>query len=428
MKRTLTLLAVFVSMTVSAIAQWAAMGSGLNGQVRALAVHNNTLYAGGNFGNPAYVAKWNASSGTWSVAGNGLNGMVYSLATHGGKLYAAGMFTANGASTSCKYVAVLNESNSTWEQVGSLTNFGTCLYSDGTTLYLGGAFSGTVAKVAQLTGTNWVQVGTTSTLSSIPRAITKFGGSLYIAGEFTGILAKLNGTTWQNIGSGASLAGVGYSLSSHAGYLYVGGKFSGSSLNLIRYNGTSFSSPFNSVNDSVFTMTSSGYWLFGGGAFTTSPSTGGSLPRFFKTNGASPFDAVGGFNATVYSTVNWNGRIVVGGRFSTAGTLAANNIAISSTTIDINELEDAVVSKEFFPNPMVSAAVARFTTKEYLKNASLLIIDQQGRTVREIPSDRMGNDLSIEFPIDRNGLSAGVYYYFLTSEGRSVVSDKFIVQ
>jgi hypothetical protein len=65
---------------------WSALGSGMNSDVRALAVSGSTLYAGGAFTsaggtNANNIAQWNGSS--WSPLGSGVNDYVYALAVSG---------------------------------------------------------------------------------------------------------------------------------------------------------------------------------------------------------------------------------------------------------------------------------------------------------------------------------------------------------
>jgi len=80
---------------------WSALGSGMNGEVTALAVMpNGDLVAGGWFttagGVPANrVARWNGSA--WSALGSGMNDWVYALAVMpSGDLLAGGNFTTAG--------------------------------------------------------------------------------------------------------------------------------------------------------------------------------------------------------------------------------------------------------------------------------------------------------------------------------------------
>ncbi|MFZ2655501.1 MAG: hypothetical protein WAX69_11285, partial [Victivallales bacterium] len=62
---------------------WISMGSNTNGAVNALAFYSDEIYAGGDFteigGETAnYVAKWDGT--TWSALGTGMDGSVKALA------------------------------------------------------------------------------------------------------------------------------------------------------------------------------------------------------------------------------------------------------------------------------------------------------------------------------------------------------------
>ncbi|MBE2180549.1 MAG: hypothetical protein IAE97_08770, partial [Chthoniobacterales bacterium] len=82
---------------------WSALGSGMNGDVSALAVSGSDVYAGGWFttagGNSASnIAKWNGSS--WSALGSGVNSGLNALAVSGCELYAGGEFSTAGGRVS----------------------------------------------------------------------------------------------------------------------------------------------------------------------------------------------------------------------------------------------------------------------------------------------------------------------------------------
>jgi hypothetical protein len=87
---------------------WSTLGGDLTGIVRALAVYNGDLIAGGNFSAvPEFtiaenIARWDGAA--WSAMGSGTNGGVYALAVNGGSLYAGGLFTVAGGRSSY-YVA-----------------------------------------------------------------------------------------------------------------------------------------------------------------------------------------------------------------------------------------------------------------------------------------------------------------------------------
>jgi hypothetical protein len=86
---------------------WTPVGSGVNGEIMALAAHGGDLYAAGSFelvdGIPANsIAKWDGA--VWTPLGSGLNSEVKALAAVGNDLYAGGLFTTAGANVSA-YIA-----------------------------------------------------------------------------------------------------------------------------------------------------------------------------------------------------------------------------------------------------------------------------------------------------------------------------------
>jgi hypothetical protein len=85
---------------------WHALGNGLGTAgtfipaVRAIAIKNGAVYAGGGFINSGSqfitnLAVWNGS--TWSSVGGGVNGIVFALAFNGSDLYVGGAFSQAGA-------------------------------------------------------------------------------------------------------------------------------------------------------------------------------------------------------------------------------------------------------------------------------------------------------------------------------------------
>ena len=113
---------------------WSALGAGMNHVVQALAVDSSgNLYAGGQFITAEgvtvnRVARWNGSSTTpsWSGLGTGMNGNVSALAVDSsGNLYAGGYFTTAGG-VATNYFAKWNGSSTTpsWSALGTGMNIG----------------------------------------------------------------------------------------------------------------------------------------------------------------------------------------------------------------------------------------------------------------------------------------------------------------
>ena len=83
--------------------KWTSMGTGLQGDVTALAVNGSIVYAGGSFTNVGpRLAQWNGSS--WIAMGSGMDGYVNALAVSGSVVYAGGEFVA-GMGKTLNYVA-----------------------------------------------------------------------------------------------------------------------------------------------------------------------------------------------------------------------------------------------------------------------------------------------------------------------------------
>ena len=101
---------------------WSALGSGMNGDVYALAVSGSNLYAGGYFTTAGGVAandiaKWDGSS--WSALGSGMGRLawcVYALAVSGSDLYAGGGFTTAGGIAANN---IAKWDGSSWSALGS---------------------------------------------------------------------------------------------------------------------------------------------------------------------------------------------------------------------------------------------------------------------------------------------------------------------
>jgi hypothetical protein len=136
---------------------WAALGSGVNSTVNALAVDNqNVLYAGGAFvtaGGAAVnrIARWNGLS--WSPLGSGMNGPVLALDVDDqGILYAGGDFVTAGGVSALR-TAQFNASS--WSGMGSgmnntvtalKVNAQQCLFAGGLFITAGGITANRVAR------------------------------------------------------------------------------------------------------------------------------------------------------------------------------------------------------------------------------------------------------------------------------------------
>jgi len=102
-------------------AQWDARFflPGVQGEVRAVAVSGNAVYAGGLFTSAdnlavTNIAKWNGTN--WSALDSGVNGAVNAIAIGGSAIYVGGVFTSAGTAPANR-VACWDGTN--WSALGS---------------------------------------------------------------------------------------------------------------------------------------------------------------------------------------------------------------------------------------------------------------------------------------------------------------------
>lgn len=296
---------------------WSALGSGTNFDVRALAVFDDgsgpKLFAGGIFStaggvNIGYgIARWDGS--TWSAVGSGLNGAVNALVVHdsgsGPALHAGGAFSFAG-STAVNRVARWD--GASWSPLGAgVGNCASCqdqvvwtlaTFDDGSgpKLHAGGKFpvAGGV-NVARWDGSTWSGLGggTADAVSDLVVHDDGTGPALYAAGNFSfagGVpakkVARWNGQAWSGVGvPNTDYAFTLASFDDGSGpALYAGGWFF-----LQRWDGTAWSP-------------------FGGGV---GGGSGGSLEVYSLFAGE-----IGGERS-----------LFVGGQFATSGGIESPNIA-----------------------------------------------------------------------------------------------------
>ena len=241
--------------------QWSPLGSGLDGNVKALAVSpSGVLYAGGTFQTAGGVtvrglARWDGVA--WQPVG-GLASLpafyVHALTfLPNGDLIVAGYGTPSG--TLPGHLARWN--GTTWSWLGGDADgdvFALCTMPNGD-LVAGGWFTtigGTsAASIARWNGTAWSPLGAgfdhaVYTLSSTSYGTLFAGGNFSASGSTaTSGVAQWNGTAWQPLGSGCSAA-VHSSLVAANGDLVVVGDFATaggqSAAGIARWNGTTWSS------------------------------------------------------------------------------------------------------------------------------------------------------------------------------------------
>ncbi|MFN8472230.1 MAG: hypothetical protein U0822_08580 [Anaerolineae bacterium] len=345
---------------------WTSLGSGLTGlgaSVNALAVDGQgNVYVGGTFttagGVPANrIAKWDGT--TWSAMGSGMNNVVNALAVDGtGNVYAGGAFTTAGGVT---VNSIARWDGTAWSALtmGAKVGVDNSVYAlafDGSgNLYAGGDFSnaGTVAanRVAKWNGTAWVALGTAAAngATGTVRAIVVDSGNVYMGGLFSTIggsisashIAVWNGTNWSALGSGtAAIPGISsadiYALALNGrGKLFAAGSF-GSAGGLVanriaQWDGTAWTTLGQGADGIVSALLyDHSRGLYAAGSFTHA----GGLPVNYVARwdgaqwsmlGTLAANGTGGPDYAL--ALDTSGNLYVGGSFTGAGGVAANNVA-----------------------------------------------------------------------------------------------------
>jgi hypothetical protein len=220
---------------------WSSVGGGVNGNVFALAFNGSDLYVVGAFSQAGAiaatnVAKWDGA--TWSALGSGLRGSVVdSIAVLNGSVCAVGSFT-NSGSLGMTNFAIWK--GSSWSAAGSgLNSTGVRVVSTGTNFYVGGSF--TVAggiwalSMASWDGTQWSAFGTPGRVNGVQASVTALasdGTNLYAGGNFNYVgttnasfIARFDGKDWWPVGAGLNNQVVALAVTNNN--IYAGGYFTG---------------------------------------------------------------------------------------------------------------------------------------------------------------------------------------------------------
>lgn len=343
--------------------RWFALGSGADAGVRALAIVDGILYAGGDFNSAGGVAgtrgmaRWDGTA--WGSVGGGITGQVAALATDGTTLYAGGTFTTAGGVPAAN-IARYTPGSDTWSAMGAgLDARVNTIALFRNEVYAGGLFNGSsstvVNAVARFDAGSWVDLegGVGDNITPAVYAMAPSDSGLYIGGRFlvAGTLTSYNIALWRapgwsivsrNAATIRNLSGVDggiFAVVVQGDNLYIGGDFSTAggvhADRVARWeSGSNSWTPLGSgITDPgafVRSMVILGNELYVGGIFSSAGGVASpGLARWNTTSNTwSTVDGgMGGTTPFVFSMTKRGADLLVTGAFSRAGSVDANRVA-----------------------------------------------------------------------------------------------------
>lgn len=326
---------------------WRPVGLGIpdwaiSARVASLQVFGGSLYVGGNFirvdGQTTgvgvlarAVARWDGTQwhGFGGIEGSDLATTAIAMTEWNGKLVIGGEFDYGGTPLQVGDAVVSTgviafDGSSTWTPLGvglggagavKLVAWNGGIVAVGGFLEAGTALS---PRVAFFDGHEWSYLGAYLTDGNVKDAIV-FQGDLIVAGEFrrlngtqVGSVVRYDGNQWTDMGYG------GTSLAIYNGELYAGGlgganRWTGSSwVRLPQFFGQ------------VMAMQEYAGRLYIGGLLGTGS---GARPNLFAWDGSQLTPVGTGTSDAVETMCVYQGELIVGGRFTSAGGVAARHVA-----------------------------------------------------------------------------------------------------
>jgi len=398
--------------------EWTAFGSGLLGDVNALAFDSQgTLYAGGQFffsGSGStqvnHIARWNGSS--WESLASGVNYMpnlfqtvVLDILPNGDEIWLVGIFdTAGGVET--RYHAKWNILTETWisseldldEPAASISRD-----EDGSLLMSGwfdsaGGVDG-LGRMLRLRDGVVERIGNGSS-SLFVRTLFRYADTLYAAGLFENQpIGKLDGETWVPAGNGLSgVKSVRDFCVTPNNRLFAVGQFTAQP-----YDGQQFEDTFVAVlKDGVWSASSSG--RINGSSVNACMARGDDLLLFGDFFSAQAPPSAGGAVAPSFNIAQ----------------LIDARVLLTEPDFSIPSAAEVVV----YPNPVSGVLNVRLPSERHARVQSIRIYDLAGRLIH---SEDGQDSVTGSFQVNASQIlmTSGTYVLVVDFDG-SRVRQKFV--
>ncbi len=371
--------------------QWSSLGSGVEGNVNAIAKGPDGMYIGGSFSSAGGVAsnsiaRWDGTE--WHGLAGGVSGFVNSIAVLNNSIFVGGGFDKAG-DTVLNNVARWRADSGIWSRLTGLyelvgqyerieangvNDVVRDIIIDGNNVYIAGTFRSAapgdftldeittnyVARWFEPTAVEWWRTnvwwaslgrGGANGTNGFVNALALFDGGVYVGGAFSraggqsaGGIAKWDGARWFNLSTGAKSIIFNLTVTDDDA-VYVAGEFNqagaGSSTRLARLGEGAWELINGAIGGTIYAVASQGDWVYIGGAFG---SVGGvaakNVVRWNRITGEwsalgsseGPTDDIGrGFVSAI--AVDGD-NVYLGGEFSIAGGVAAKNIVRWNSATD----------------------------------------------------------------------------------------------
>lgn len=304
---------------------WAPLGTGMDAPVTALAVHDGTLIAGGDFtvagGVPvSYVAAWDGHQ--WSALGPGLPDRAVGLIAWDGRLLAAHLAQSG-------FPPLLQWTGGEWTGTGGTAGPAMTVYRG--KLAVGDPWGGPGwgGSVRLWDGTHWEELGLYLS-GKYPRinALEVYTGELVAGGNGEGgNIYAWDGGSRRVLGPGGVHPEV-MALVVFDGCLIAGGSFTiageESASRIARWDGTRWSPLGMGMDNDVLALAVYNGDLIAAGRFTRAGTRDARYIARWTGMDWEPLNT--GVNDTVYDLEVVSDDLIVAGEFTTAGAHPANHI------------------------------------------------------------------------------------------------------